>query len=249
MARTVSDVRLLFQVLAGYDMADPFSAPIPLRKAVDFSGCVGVMEQFLDNPVEEAMRAAVRMAAKLLSGSGMAVEEFRPSGLEAARDTWWFFFGELSAAFTRQALEGRESDAHWTSTELLGMVPPERNISGREVVERLGARDRMRSVLFRQMERFPVLLMPAAAAPAFAHRRREWDIDGQKLGLLDLTSPVTPWNLLGMPGLTVPMSVTPDGLPIGVQLVARPFEEELLLHIGEVLEEARGKFPAPPGFD
>ena len=249
MARTVADVRLLFQVLAGYDMADPFSAPIPVRKTVELSGCVGVMEQFLDYPVEKPMRAAVRKAAELLSASGMATDEFRPSGLQQARDTWWFFFGELSAPFTRQALDGRESDAHWTGTELLGMVPPGRNITGREVVEKLGLRDRMRAVLFRQMERFPVLLMPAAAAPAFKHRRREWDIDGQKLGLLDITSPVTPWNVLGMPGLTVPMSVTAEGLPVGVQLVARPFEEELLLHVGEVLEEARGKFPSPPGFD
>jgi Asp-tRNA(Asn)/Glu-tRNA(Gln) amidotransferase A subunit family amidase len=128
------------------------------------------------------------------------------------------------------------------------MVPADRMITGREVVERLGLRDRMRSVLFRQMERFPVLLLPAAATPAFEHGRREWDIDGQRLGLLDITSPVTPWNVLGMPGLTVPISVTPDGLPVGVQLVARPFEEELLLHIGEVLEEARGKFPPPAGF-
>ena len=249
MARTVSDLRLLFQVLAGYDAADPFSAPVPVRKAVEFSGCVGVMEQFLDYPVEESMRAGVRKAAELLSAVGIAAEGFRPSGLEHARDMWWFFFGQLSAPFTRQVLDGRTSDAHWTGTELLGMVPPDRNITGREVVEKLGARDRMRSMLFRQMDRFPILLTPAAAAPAFEHRRREWDVDGQKLGLLDITSPVTPWNLLGMPGLTVPMAVTSDGLPVGVQLVARPFEEELLLHIGEALEEARGKFPSPPGFD
>jgi Asp-tRNA(Asn)/Glu-tRNA(Gln) amidotransferase A subunit family amidase len=61
-------------------------------------------------------------------------------------------------------------------------------------------------------------------------------------------APATPWNLLGMPGLVIPMDLTPEGLPIGVQLIAKPYEEELLLHIGQLLEQARGPFPSPPGF-
>jgi Asp-tRNA(Asn)/Glu-tRNA(Gln) amidotransferase A subunit family amidase len=116
------------------------------------------------------------------------------------------------------------------------------------VVEHLGTRDRMRATLFRQMREFPVLLMPACPVPAFRHGQREWTIDGHTLGLLDITSLATPWNVLGMPGLVVPMDISPEGLPIGVQLVARPYEEELLLQVGEMLEEARGPFPGPPGF-
>lgn len=246
MARTVNDVRLLFETLAGYDSADPFSAPAPIRNTPPFTGCIGVMEQFLDGPVDENMREAVRKAAKLLAGARLEVDGFRPACLERARDIWWFFFGELSAPFTRELLHGRESDAHWTSTELLGMTHLAPPITGRQVVEQLGLRDRMRAVLFKQMERFPVLLMPVCAVPAFRHRERHWDVDGQALGLLDIMSPATPWNALGMPGLVVPMHVTPEGLPVGVQLVAKPYEEELLLQIGAILEAARGPFAAPP---
>jgi Asp-tRNA(Asn)/Glu-tRNA(Gln) amidotransferase A subunit family amidase len=248
MARTVKDVRLLFEVLAGYDSADPFSAPVPLRKNVSLEGCVGVMEQFLDEPVEDVMRLAVRKAAGLLQSSGLKLDEFRPAGIDEARNIWWFFFGELTAPFTRQMFEGRESDAHATGVELLKLTHADHVIQGQTVVEHLGTRDRMRAMLFHQMKDFPVLLMPACAVPAFEHGQREWTVKGQTLGMLDITALATPWNLLGMPGLVVPMDITPEGLPIGIQLVARPYEEELLLHVGELLEAARGPFPGPPGY-
>jgi amidase len=249
MARTVEDVAVLFGILAGYDPSDPFSSPVPLRTPGKLDGCIGVMEHFLEKPVEDSIGTAVHSAASLLSSCGFDVEGFRPAGLERAHEAWWFFFGELSAAFTREVLKGRESDAHWTSTDLLALTHSERRISGREVVDALGARDRMRAQLFQQMQRFPVLLMPVCAVPAFRHRQREWPINGHSLSMLDIMSPATPWNLLGMPGLVVPMSITEDGLPVGVQLVAKPYDEELLLQVGAMLEQARGTFPLPPGFD
>jgi len=248
MARTVEDVGLLFEILAGHDPADPFSAPVPLRRDAADPDCIGVMEQFLDDPVQPCMREAVREAARLFETCGLRTDEFRPVGLEEARRTWWFFFGEVAAEFNRDVVAGREEEAAWTGLELLNMVDPEQRLTGRQVVEQLMARDRMRAALFAQMERFPVLLLPVCAVAAFRHRERGWEIEGKRLGLLDIMAPVTPWNLLGMPALTVPLMLTAEGLPVGVQLVARPYEEELLLHVGAKLEEARGRFPAPPGY-
>ncbi|HYI94486.1 MAG TPA: amidase [Bryobacteraceae bacterium] len=245
MARTVADVKLLFEVLSGHDPLDPFSAPVPVRKLSIENQCIGVVEQFLDEPVEECMRTAVTKAARLLASSGFTTDRFLPAGLEEARELWRFFFVELAAPFTRDVVKRKQADAHWTGTELMDMTDPNRIITGREVVENLGVRDRMRAALMQQMKRYPVLLMPVCATTAFPHGKRSWEIDDHKLGLLDLMSPVTPWNLLGMPSLVVPMDVTPEGLPIGVQIVGRPYEEELLLHIGEALETARGPFAAP----
>lgn len=240
MARTVQDVRALFEVLSGHDPADPFSAPVNLRNLDIGASCIGIMEQFPDNPVEAPIRAAVRKAARLLASSGFQIDGFVPSGLAEAHERWWFFFGKLPAPFTRELIGSRKEQAHWTGTELVEMTDPRQKISGRDVVEQLMARDRMRALLMRQMERFPVVLMPVCATAAFPHRQRAWEIDGNTLGLLDIMAHVTPWNLLGMPGLVVPMDVDPDGLPIGVQLVGRPWDEELLLKIGEQLEHARG---------
>jgi Asp-tRNA(Asn)/Glu-tRNA(Gln) amidotransferase A subunit family amidase len=53
------------------------------------------------------------------------------------------------------------------------------------------------------------------------------------------------FNLLGIPGVTVPMSKSSEGMPIGVQLVAQPWEEELVLSVAEVLERERGPWEPP----
>ena len=60
--------------------------------------------------------------------------------------------------------------------------------------------------------------------------------------------PVTPFNLLGMPGLVIPFDFDEHGLPVGVQLVGRPYEEELLLELAIRLEQVRGPFVGPPGY-
>jgi amidase len=249
MARTVEDLRLLFEVLAGYDIADPFSAPVPLIKPDVRQLRIGFVDSVSELPVHDEVRAAVAKAGKLLAGLGYEVEPFRPSGLRAAADLWWFFFAELSASFTREALAGRESDAHWTGTELTDMVPRDQLVTGHTVVEKLGARDRMRGALLAEMRDFPVLLSPACGIPAFRHRERSWSAGGRQIGLLDAMSQSSPFNVLSLPGLAVPMAISSEGLPIGVQLIAGPYEEEMLLEIGSKLEEARGPMPAPPGFD
>ena len=241
MARTVEDVRLLFGVLSGYDAADPFSAPVSPGKASNGAPMrIGLVESVTGKPVSEDVRTAVSRAAKLLEQLGYAVEPVALPCLDGAVELWWFLFAELSAPFTRQVVAGKESDAHWTGTELLNAVPADQEISGLTVVENLGARDRMRAALLRDMETYPVLLTPVCGVPAFRHRERSWTVSGGEIGLLDAMSHVTPFNLTGMPALSVPMSTSAEGLPVGIQLVGRPYEEETLLEIGAALEEARG---------
>jgi Asp-tRNA(Asn)/Glu-tRNA(Gln) amidotransferase A subunit family amidase len=58
--------------------------------------------------------------------------------------------------------------------------------------------------------------------------------------------PATPFNLLGLPAVVIPFGMSAEGLPIGVQLVGRPYEEELILELAVRLENARGPFAAPP---
>ncbi|HET8547856.1 MAG TPA: amidase [Bryobacteraceae bacterium] len=248
MARTAADLRILFEVLAGYDCEDPFSAPVAARKPRVGRIRVGLVEQWPDAPVTPAVAEAVRKAARAIEALGLPIEPFIPKGLERAPHLWWFFFAELPAQFTRELLTGREHEAHWTGTELLNRVPHDMHISGRTVVENLGARDRMRCTLLQQMKEFPVLLAPACCIPAFRHRTRRWPVEGRDVELVEAMRPATLLNLLGVPGLVIPFDVTADGLPVGIQLVGRPWEEELLLELGIRMEEVRGPFPSPPGY-
>ncbi len=245
MARTAEDVRILFEALAGYDREDPFSAPVPLRTP-DLTGLrVGIMEQFYEVPVQDCMKQTVHKAAAALSELKIPAGPFMPAGLERAPNLWWFFFGELPAPFTRQIIAQNPQDAHWTGTEFVNSIPLEPEITGKKVVEVLTARDAMRAALLRQMDDYPVLLLPPCGVPAFRHRERRWDTGTKSIGLFQAMMPVTPFNLLGLPGLVIPFDMTDDGLPVGIQLIGRPFEEEVLLELAVRLEKVRGSFKGP----
>ncbi len=254
MARTVEDVRLLFSALARYDPADPFSTPLPQR-AADLAPFrtgslrIGLMNGWYDTPVQEAIVEAVQKAGKTLEGLGLAVEEFRPRGLERAPELWWFFFTQLGARPFLATVEDERDQLHWTGVELFDQALAEEEPTIAALLANFATRDKLRVSLLRQMETHRVLLLPAAGVTAFPHRTRRWPTPKGDIGLQQAMEPLTPFNLFGMPGLVVPFGFDADGLPCGVQLVGRPYDEELLLEMGVALEEARGTFPAPEGYE
>jgi len=233
MARTVRDVRILFEVLAGYDPLDPFSAPVPLRDDPPQRLRIGL----LNEPADPAITAAVRNAAKTLAGLGHTVEPFAQQERERAVAVWDFFFNVLTDELKRQIISSAPEKAHWTGLELLREPPV--ITRGLEVVTQLAVRDKMRIAMLRQMADVPVLIGPPCAIPAWRKRERPGPF-------VETMAAATPWNLYGFPALVLPFGFTADGLPVGVQLVARPYEEETLLAVGCHLEQARGPFPTPP---
>jgi Asp-tRNA(Asn)/Glu-tRNA(Gln) amidotransferase A subunit family amidase len=117
-----------------------------------------------------------------------------------------------------------------------------------DLVFNLATRDRLRTALLRELENTPLILAPPCSVPAFKHRERSWTVGGKTIGLLNAMTQVTPWNLLGLPAAVIPFDVSEQGLPIGVQIIGRPWDEETILEVAVKLEEARGPFAAPPGF-
>lgn len=236
MARTAQDLQLLFSALAGYDPQDPFSAPVPLRAAVLEGVRIGVWEQFYQVPVDPEIRAAVVRAGSVLESSGFIVEAFAPQSLERAPNVWSALFVQWPAAATRKLVEGREQEAHWTLLEsLTGSTP-----SAEQILVNLAVRDSMRAALLRQMEDTAAIVMPVCGVTAFRHRERKWRVGEQTLGFFQAIMPAVLANVLGLPAVTIPMAVSSAGLPIGVQLVGRPYEDELLLEIAVRLEQGRG---------
>ncbi|MBI3682971.1 MAG: amidase [Acidobacteria bacterium] len=233
MARTVADVRLLFEVMQGLDDGDSLSLPKPAG-VPDGPVRIGVMRQFYHVPVHSAISDAVERAAAKLRSCGYEVEEFSPLGLERAPNVWAFFFGELGAFKNREILAGREQEAHWTLTENLRDTPMP---DAKTVVAHFAERERLRALALDQMRRFPILLTPPASIPAFRHRERRWRIGEQSVGLFAAMAHATIWNLLGFPALVLPFGSTAEGLPVGVQLVGRPMEDERVIEAGARLEE------------
>jgi Asp-tRNA(Asn)/Glu-tRNA(Gln) amidotransferase A subunit family amidase len=103
----------------------------------------------------------------------------------------------------------------------------------------------VRAQFFAQMQRYPILLCPAAAIPAFRHGERSWQIDGKTVDYLDAWSYTEFFNLLGNPAAVVPVGRSSEGLPIGVQIVGRPWEEEQVLSVAAALEKQCGAWRIP----
>ncbi len=247
MARTVDDLKLLFEVLAVHDPEDPHSTPAP--PAIPASGPVpiGYWPSFYNVPVSGPVSAALEKAAKLLESIGHPVEPFQPTGSERAPNIWRFVFSDLPYEFLHHYFRGREDETHWTSTEF-SSTRGDSGVTGTEVLKQFAARDRVRAGCIQQMleRNRTVLLMPVCGTTAFVHRQRSFDTLQKPIGLFEAMMPSLIWNLYGFPALTVPMDISSDGLPVGIQLVGLPWTDEILLDIGHRLELARGPFRPPP---
>jgi len=249
MARTVADLEMLFEVMTGPDDGDPSSAPVPLRKIAreDLRRIrVGYFEDDGRSPVTSETRAAVRTAADALARAGFELEPFRPDGLEEARRLWWKLFGTAGGMVLRPLTKGRERELSPLLKEFLGWIATEPPHSGETLLDTWLRRDIVRGRILTQMQRFPILLCPAAAIPAFRHGERNWLVEGKTVKYLDAWSYTEFFNLLGNPGAVVPVGQSPEGLPIGVQIVGRPWEEELVLKVAAEVERECGRFRRPP---
>jgi len=248
MARTVADLQVLFEVMAGLDYGDASSAPVPIRRPGDAELeqlRVGFFEEDAVTRVTQETRAAVRTAAAALNAAGMTVEKFLPEGLEEARRLWWNLFGRAGGLVLKPLLEGKESQLSRILTEFTGIVSKEPPLTVDELMNSLLERDDLRGRFLRQMERYPILLCPACAIPAFRHGEREWTVDGRRVDYLQAMSYSQWFNLLGNPAVVVPVGISPEGLPIGVQVVGRPFEEEIVLAVARQIEKACGNLGEP----
>jgi Asp-tRNA(Asn)/Glu-tRNA(Gln) amidotransferase A subunit family amidase len=250
MARTIADVRALFEVMAGPDAGDALSAPVPLASAAEVVGRlkgirVGVLETNALGKATPETEAAVGHAAKILEGAGFVVEPFRLSGLDRAIECWWFFFGPVVAQLFTDTVAGHEVTLSRIFKEYYSTALPEKPLSGNAILAARTERDNLREEILRQMRDVPILLSPVSTEPAFRHGEGNYQL-GAPHCYRD-TMRFSQWtNLTGFPGATVPLGMSPEGLPIGVQVIGRPYEEELVLAVAEKIESARGAWVAPP---
>jgi Asp-tRNA(Asn)/Glu-tRNA(Gln) amidotransferase A subunit family amidase len=174
------------------------------------------------------------------------VEPFRPQGLEEARQLWFKFFVVAGGMLLRRTCAGREQDISPILKQFLEWSSAEPVHTGETMLQAWIDRDVLRARFLAQMQRYPILLCPPAAVSAFRHREREWTVEGQLVRYLDAWSYTEWFNLLGNPAAVVPVARSPDGLPVGVQVVGRPWREEEVLAVAAAVEKVCGTCAIPP---
>jgi Asp-tRNA(Asn)/Glu-tRNA(Gln) amidotransferase A subunit family amidase len=246
MARTVADLQILFDVMAGWDDGDPSAAPVAVRelheKLVEAMP-VGFFTDDGRTPVTEETKAAVEYAALTLMNRGFRVEPFRPEGLEEARQIWWDFFGVAGGMILDPMLRGHDAELSPILQEFRGWAAATPAHTGESLLAAWLGHDAVREKILVQMRKYPILICPTASIPAFLHGEREWRVEGKTVKYLDAWSYCEWFNLLGFPAAVVPMGYSEQGLPIGVQIVGRPWEEEVVLAVAAALDHA---WHAPP---
>jgi Asp-tRNA(Asn)/Glu-tRNA(Gln) amidotransferase A subunit family amidase len=259
MARTVDDVALLLSVMAGPDSGDPNGHPVPLGDGDRAGGWhvgpgfspadgrprIGWFSDDGRTPVEPAISDAVRRAAAALSAAGFDVVPFRPEGLDEARELWWDIFGRASRLLLEPLVAGREAEVHANLPQFLAWTRQMPKLTAERLLDVEIRRDLLRTRFLQQMEDYPVLLCPVSAVTAFRHGERTWRIEGRDVDYLDAWSYAAWFNLLQNPAVSVPAGLTPDGLPVGVQVVARHWEEMTALGVAREIERALGGYVAP----
>jgi amidase len=244
MGRTIADVTLLFEILSGQDRFDPIGVPIALRKPEWTELRAKTIGYFEDDdlvPVTAETRQAIQDSVRALREAGFRVEPFRPRVLELLRKLWWTFFVQCGAMFYEPTIRGKRDQLSPIFREFLSIAEASGPLTATELLNAWAELD----LMLEEMASYPILLCPVASLPAFQHGERTWSVDGQRIEYLDAVRHTQWFNVLAAPAAVVPAGQSPEGLPIGVQIVARPYEDENALAVASILDKAFGYRPPP----
>lgn len=241
MARFVEDLSLILPIISGPDWKDPYIVPMPLGDPADveIAGlrvCV-YTDNGIQTPTAETI-AAVNAAAKALSDAGLAVTEDLPKVITENPEISNDLSGSDGRAWTQRLLDkyGTRESHPWLVRRMAKANP----LSVGEYSAMLEKVDTFRSDMLAFMESYDVIICPVAAFPALPHG-------------MSLEDEFTPgmsytgtYNITGWPAAVVRCGTSPDALPIGVQIVARPWREDVALAVAQYLETALGGWQKPP---
>jgi Asp-tRNA(Asn)/Glu-tRNA(Gln) amidotransferase A subunit family amidase len=253
MARGVEDLRLLLHALTELGEAERASEPharaaLQEARSFDLRGCrVAWYADDGVSPVSRETLAAVKRVAGALADAGLIVEEARPPGVERGPELWTKLFARAAQNYLRQAYEGQEhlagADARFLLAVAAEALPPALD----DFLDAWNERDLLRRELLRWMTKTPLIIAPVGAGVAFEHGARRVQAGEQSVSVFRSFGYSQTYNVYGLPAVAVPAGRTPEGLPVGVQVIGRPFAEEMLLEAAAIVEAALGGWSLPAG--
>jgi amidase len=242
MARYVEDLTLALPILAGMDWRDPATIPMPpgdprnielKNLRVAFYTDNGIM-----SPTPESIEV-VRTAVHALADAVTFVEEARPAGIEQSYEIFRDLFAADGGAGVQRLLQvAGTTDIH-PFVQQFGEILRPYAMTSAEFSSFLVRWDMFRSTLLSFIEKYDVIICPVCALPAWPHSATITE-EQFFAGSYSIT-----YNLTGWPAVAVRGGTSPEGLPIGVQVVARPWREDVALAVAQHLETVLGDWQRP----
>ncbi len=241
LARSVDDLNTILPVISGVDWRDPAVVPMPLGDAEKVDLKALRVAFHIDNGIETPSQEtidAVSSAAKALETSVAAVQEARPPGIEQTYDIYFALFTADGGLGLEALLEAAgTSQVHPLMRRALELQRSHAK-SMAAFVELTGQWDAFRRSLLSFMEQYEVIVCPVCSFTGMVH--------GSTYDRLPAFSYTMTYNLTGWPAVVVRVGSTRGGLPIGVQIVARPWREDVALAVASIIEKALGGYQRPP---
>ncbi|MDO8751866.1 MAG: amidase [Dehalococcoidia bacterium] len=242
MVRSVEDAALIMNALAGHDTHDPTSATAPVpdfTKALtgDIRGLrVGVPREFFEVPLDPEVKAAVRKAIELLEYLGASVTEVSwPMFHQAAAISSVILMSEATA-YHRDLLRSRGAEL---APSVRLRLEAGLFFSAADYVKAQQARTLFNHQSLELLRQVDVLAGPTLPVAACKLGTAEIQVGNTRQGVIPtLTQFSRPFNINGFPAITVPCGFSSPGLPIGLQLAGRPFDEETVLRAAHAYEQA-----------
>ncbi|PJF41428.1 MAG: amidase [Chloroflexi bacterium] len=237
IARNVEDLKLILPLICGPDDYDPFIVPVMYRNPANVDLRYLHVAFYTDNgivPATPETVAVIRKAADALSKQVASIIESRPTGIEQTLELHRDLTRGDGGAWVRRLLDKYGTTEYFQSLHRIVTAEPKSVADFNALIEQW---DAYRSSMWRWFKDYDVLLCPVNAYPATPHGTAKEHYTG-------LTYTMS-YNLTGWPGATVRGGTDPDGLPIGVQIVAHPWREDIALAVAEYLESELGGFVAP----
>jgi amidase len=265
MARSAADLALLLDVIAGPDpleagKAYKLSLPAPRHDALKNFRVLVIGSHPL-MPTNTVVRGAIERLADNLGKAGMTIARespLWPDFADASRVYMRLLLSFLSVGFAPEVYAGAvkaAADLPAQATSLQAERLRGIALSHREWVMADGARTRLRAQWRTLFESFDAVICPIMPTPAFPHdhspeqEQRRITIDGQEFVYPDQMAWPGVANVTGLPSTQIPLGLSPEGLPIGVQIVGPWLEDRTPLKLAELIEREYGGFVPPPAFD
>ncbi len=249
LARCVDDLTLTYNVLKGPSWDSPNTVPSadarPERVVLRDLRCAFFTALGGQMPVDRDIREAAARAARILGERGIAVEEVTPPIEES--------FEENSRYY---GADGRRLNLEWYGADIVHCRPKllklmvsslSRETTAADFFKSSMRRDELRCRLAQFMERYPIILTVPCCMTAFRHDDgEEINLDGATWHRLSAIWPTTWASFYGLPAVVLPAGSDRNGLPVGVQVVGRAFEEEKVLAVARAIEQDLGGYQPPP---
>jgi amidase len=231
MARYVEDLAFLFPILVGPDGIDPSIVPLPLGdpKRVELNKLRTAF--FVDNgdiPATPEVASVVKEATKKVADAGAVVTEARPERISEAYEMYVGILWADGGAWARRLLERTGTQ----ETLLEHRLATFKAIPIGDYSALLEKWDQFRSQMFKFWQNYDVLICPVNAHTAIPHGIT---YQGRNLAAYGYTMA---FNLTGWPSVVVRCGTSADGLPIGVQVVAPPWREDVSLAVAQHLQNS-----------